>query len=131
MPTLIVRGLSPREWGRPLIRINELYRDGIPRWGVAKLTNVYNGKSIDCLVLGHDTKGAIFMAFDMRAALDVELGAAVDFHLERLGWWGKLRWYVMALDPAVHVPAWLALWSLVLGAAGLILAIISLWRGTR
>tara|TARA_B100001778_G_scaffold331272_1_gene335379 strand:- start:3494 stop:3703 length:210 start_codon:yes stop_codon:yes gene_type:complete len=45
--------------------------------------------------------------------------------IEQTGLWGQLYWYLFTKDPAVKVPAWLAFWSVFLGAAGLLLAIFS------
>jgi hypothetical protein len=50
-----------------------------------------------------------------------------ELTIEQTGLWGQLYWYLCAKDPAVKVPAWLAFWSVFLGAAGLLLAIVSIF----
>lgn len=123
---LIVKGLPDRDWGRQLVRLNCKHRIGIARYGIAKITNTENGMSVLCIVLGHKTKNAIYMAYDIRKELELKKNGELDFELEPVGWFGRLRWYVKSPDPAVYIPAWLAVWSVILGAAGLILGIVSL-----
>jgi hypothetical protein len=123
MPILPVDGLSPNDGGRLLVRVNVKYRVGIPRYGIARLTNSSNSKSLNVLVLGHDDAKAIFMPYDIRTELGVERGGQLDFTIKKVGWIGKVCWYLRTPDPAVHVPAWLALVSVILGALGLAVSV--------
>jgi hypothetical protein len=91
----------------------------VSRWGVGKITNLDNGNTVTAVVLGHDRQYAIFMAYDMREALDLKKDSMANLQIERVSLFGKLRWYLCTPDPAVHVPAWLAFWSVVLGLLGL------------
>ena len=74
MAQLPVKALPSNDSGRLLVRVNKAYRAGIPRYGIAKLTNTENSKSFRVLVLGHDDASAIFMPYDIREALGVDKG---------------------------------------------------------
>jgi hypothetical protein len=67
------------------------------------------------------------MAYDTRKALGVEIGEKLDFELKELGWLKKVKWYLNTPDPRVYIPAWLAVWSVGLGAVGMIFGLLSLF----
>jgi len=73
--------------------------------------------------MGHAEKGLIFMPFDIRDFLGVEKGVSLRFSIRRVGWWGRLRWYVASPDPAVHLPARLTIIGLLLALVGLALSV--------
>lgn len=125
MTKLPVRALPPNDSGRLLVRLNSKYRSGIPRYGIAKLTNTKNAKSVKALILGHDDETAIFMPYDIREALGANKDADLEFRIQKTGWFGKVRWLLETHDPAVHVPAWLAVISVCLGVFGVAIAICS------
>ncbi len=125
MTNLPVKVLPPNDTGRLLVRLNSKYRAGIPRYGIARLTNSQNDKSLRVLVLGHDDDTAIFMPYDIRESLGIEKGASLQFTVQKAGWLGKIFWLLGTPDPAVHVPAWLALVSVCLGVFGVIIAMCS------
>lgn len=125
MTKLPVKALPLNDTGRLLVRLNSKYRSGIPRYGIAQLMNIRNTKSVRSLVLGHDDDTAIFMPYDIREALGAEKGADFEFTIQKVGWFGKVRWLLETNDPAVHVPAWLALISVCLGGFGVAIAICS------
>lgn len=120
MPNLAVKGLPSGEEGRWLIRVNRKHRSGVERYGVARITNLQNQVSLHVLVLGHDDEDAIFMPYDIRTALGLSKGATLNFEIEKVGWWGKLLWYVGTPDPAVHVPAWIAVGGAFLAILGIL-----------
>lgn len=124
MTTLPVKGLPTNDSGRLLVRLSVKYRRDIPRYGIARLTNVKNRKFERVLVLGHDDDTAIFMPYDIRETLGVEKGAELKFSIEEVYWFSKVCWLLKSRDPAVHVPAWLALASVLLGALGVAIAFI-------
>lgn len=128
MNSLRIQGLPRADNGRLLVRLNDKYRAGIPRYGIAKLTNSDNGKSEIVLVLGHDNENAIFMPYDIRKALGVGRDSTLNFTIHKVTPWRKLCWYVISPDPAVHVPAWIAMGSLILAVASTIIGIISIWQ---
>jgi len=123
MPKLRVFGLPIGDAGRHLIRLHHSHRGGINRFGIARLVNEENGKSLHVLVLGHAEEDRIFMPFDIRERLDIEKGATLHFSIRRSGSLGKLHWYLASPDPAVHLPAWLTIIGLGLALVGLALTI--------
>lgn len=126
MPKLQVEGPQANEAGRWLVRLNVKHRVGVERYGVAQLTNNANGTALDVLLLGHDRDDAIFMPYDIRERLGVAKSGALDFSLRKVGIWGLLRWYVRSPDPAVSIPAWIAVIGLALAIVGLVLATLPL-----
>lgn len=129
MPKLNVKGPQSNEAGRWLVRLNIRHRAGVERYGVARLTNDANGKELDVLLLGHDRDDAIFMPYDIRERLGVEKGGQLEFSVGKVGFWGLLRWYVHTPDPAVYIPAWIAVIGLTLTALGTLLAALPLICG--
>lgn len=123
MPKLPVRSLPTSDAGRLLVRLNVKYRTGISRYGIVELTNMQESKSLKVLVLGHDDDGAIYMPYDIRVALGVAKGADLKFSINKVGWLGKILWLLKTPDPAVHVPAWLALISVFLGFLGVFISL--------
>ena len=109
MPKLEVEALPSGDSGRHLVRLNHTHRSGIARYGIARIANNANGRSLNVLLLGHDRSDAIFMPFDLR---------------EGLG--GKMGWYVGSIDPAIHIPAWIAVIGLILAIFGLGIGILSI-----
>ncbi|WNO54114.1 hypothetical protein [Stakelama saccharophila] len=126
MPKLRVEGPQASEAGRWLVRLNIHHRAGVERYGVARLTNNANGRELDVLLLGHDRDDAIFMPYDIRERLGVAKGGELDFSLRKVRLWGLLRWYVGSPDPAVSIPARIAVIGLALAIVGLVLAAFSL-----
>lgn len=105
MAQLTVKALPTNDSGRLLVRVNKAYRAGIPRYGIAKLTNAENSKTVRVLVLGHDDESAIFMPYDIREARGLDKGGAINFTIRKVGWLGKIWWLLRTPDPAVHAPA--------------------------
>lgn len=126
MPKLRVEGPQASEVGRLLVRLNIRHRAGVERYGVARLTNNANSSGLDVLLLGHDRDDAIFMPYDIRERLGVAKGGELDFSLRKVGLWGLLRWYVRSPDPAVSIPAWIAVIGLTLAIVGIVLAALPL-----
>lgn len=122
MTQLPVKALPSNDTGRLIIRLSKSYRADVPRYGIAQLTNVGNTKTVKVLVLGHDDGTAIFIPYDIREALGVDKGGDLEFTIQKVGWWGKICWLITTPDPAVHVPALLALISVCLGGLGVAIA---------
>lgn len=91
-----------------------------------RVTNNANGRALDVLLLGHDRDDAIFMPYDIRERLGVVKGGSLDFSLRKVRLWGLLRWYVGSPDPAVSIPAWIAVIGLLFATLGLVLAALPL-----
>lgn len=124
MKTLLVKALPSSDNGRHLVRLNTKYRNGVPRFGIVSLKNKTNNQSCRALVLGHDDEDCIFMPFDIRTALGVEKGGKLKFEMSKLGLWGKLCWLLESPDPAVYLPGWLAILSVILGVVGILTSFI-------
>lgn len=126
MPRLHVEGLPSGDAGRMLVRLHHEHRSGVERFGIARLSNRANGKSLDVLLLGHERADAIFMPFDIRERLGATKAGELDFSIRRVGWIGKLRWYVSSPDPAVHIPGLIAVIGMALAVIGLGASILPL-----
>ena len=126
MPKLPVKGLPEGDNGRLLVRLNRQHREGIDRYGLAKITNNANQKSMIILVLGHDDEDAIFMPYDIRTGLAVSRAERLDFSIAKIGMPGKVLWYVNSPDPAVYIPAWIAVVGTILAVLGLVIGVIPL-----
>lgn len=123
MHELPVKPLPSTDAGRLLVRLNERHREGIPRYGIAKIRNQMNGKTVVALMLGHDNEKAIFMPFDIRTRLGLEKGEKLNFSIAKVSTVGKAIWYLTTPDPSVHLPAWIAFLSLIVAVIGMVLAI--------
>ncbi|AMJ60954.1 hypothetical protein [Bosea sp. PAMC 26642] len=112
--------------GRRRVRVHYKKRSGSSRHGIVVLTAA-SGKSVLASVLGHELdQNLILMDYDVRAELGVSKGQKIELIIERAGLLGKLRWYLGNADPAVHIPAWIAIWSLFLGIAGIAIGLYPL-----
>ncbi|MER8762876.1 hypothetical protein [Mesorhizobium sp. M0968] len=110
------------------IRVHHSRRGGAERFEVVKVTPE-TGRPFLAVALGHRLSPAdIRLDFDQRETLGVREGDSVKLRIDRVGLKGKLWWYLHHGDPAIHVPAWLAFWSVLLGGLGLILSLVSLFR---
>lgn len=121
------------DFGREIARMHWSHRSFATRYDVVRVT--YNGNQVFVPILGLDgdeNVGIARLGYDLRIRLGLPkdaIGSDARFSLtiEQTALWGQLYWYLCTKDPAVKVPAWLAFWSVFLGAAGLLLAIISLF----
>ncbi|AMJ61064.1 hypothetical protein [Bosea sp. PAMC 26642] len=64
--------------------------------------------------------------YEVRTELGVSKGQKIELVIERAGLAGKLRWYFGNADPAIHIPAWIAVWSMFLGIAGIAIGLFAL-----
>ncbi|PDT13398.1 hypothetical protein [Rhizobium sp. M1] len=60
------------------------------------------------------------MDIDLRDKLQVALDSAVEMKVSLASWHQQLRWYLNATDPAVRIPAWLGVWSFVVGLVSIL-----------
>ncbi|WP_163272669.1 hypothetical protein [Chelativorans alearense] len=109
---------------RDVVRVHRKHRNGIGRHDVAKLSA--NGYSCYVSVLGAEDENVIEMDLDTRLDLGVMFDQTYEFSLARAGKLGQFRWYLDSNSPAVWIPAWLALWSVILGAMGAVFGLVSL-----
>lgn len=112
--------------GRMRVRIHYKSRAGVSRHGIIRLTSE-RGRSVLASALGHELdQNAILMDYDVRSALGLSKGQSAELKIEPAGAVGTVKWYLGNPDPAIRAPALIAIWSLVLGASGVVLSIISL-----
>lgn len=122
-----------RDSGREVARMHWSHRPFATRYDVVRMS--CNGNQIFVPILGLDGDeniGVARLGYDLRTRLGLPkdvIGSnrKFDIAIEQTGLWGQLYWYLCAKDPAVKVPAWLAFWSVFLGAAGLLLAVLSIF----
>ncbi len=76
--------------------------------------------------LGDSAEEVICMDERLRNVLGLSVGERIDVQFRSTGWWGQFRWAWSASDPAYRVAARLSLLSVLLGALGLVLGLISL-----
>jgi hypothetical protein len=114
--------------GRRRVRVHYKKRWGSSRHCIVVLTAA-SGKSVLASMLGHELdQNLILLDYDVRAELGVSKGQKIELVIERAGLTGTLRWYLGNADPAVHIPAWIAVWSLILGISGIAIGLYSLTR---
>ncbi|WP_321831173.1 hypothetical protein [Thalassovita sp.] len=124
MTKLPVKTLPSGDNGRLLVRLNHKYREIVPRYGFAQLTNAKNANAVNVLLLGHDDDTAIFMPYDIRNALGVSKGGELKFTVKKVGATSKVLWLLRSPDPAVHMPALLAAASVLLGILSVLIALL-------
>ncbi|MBR7654833.1 hypothetical protein KCX83_21315 [Brucella oryzae] len=125
--TLKVKEAQSDDVERGFIRLHKDERDGADRFDVVRLKT--GNEELMAIVLPHNEKGTIWINTDGRNDLGVKVSDIREFTISKLNWWGRIKWYCTAKDPAIHVPAWLAVISLGLGALGAILGIIGVILG--
>jgi hypothetical protein len=74
------------------------------------------------------SKGAMIQMDEfLRDKLGVKLGEEIGSeYIRPANWHEKLSWYLHATNPAVHVPAWVAVISLGLGVLSIVLGALSI-----
>ncbi|MRX33202.1 hypothetical protein [Aminobacter sp. MDW-2] len=124
----VVKKAQADDAGRGRVRIHYKRRGGAPRYSVMRLTSANRVQTL-VSALGHDEgEEEIWMDFDLRNRFGVKADDKIEITVSSAGPLDKLWWYLSAADPAVRIPAWLALWSVFLGAAGVVLGVISLCK---
>lgn len=131
--TLKVKEAQLDDVERGFIRLHQDERDGADRFDVVQVKT--GEEELLAIVLPHNDKGTIWINTDGRSDLGLKVKDTREFTIVKLNWWGRIKWYCTAKDPAIHVPAWLAIISLglgalgaILGIIGIILGVISLWQ---
>lgn len=123
IPLRVVKARIP-DTARDIVRIDKRHRNGIGRYDIVQLSA--EGRSCYVAVLGTEDEGVIEMDLDTRLELGVMYDQVYDFTMRRAGRIGQLRWYLNSNSPTVWIPAWLALWSVLLGGTGTIFGLIGL-----
>ncbi|MCK7613814.1 hypothetical protein [Roseibium sediminicola] len=120
------------DFGREVARMHWSHRPFASRYDIVRISHA--DKQILVPILGLDGENNIGIAklgYDLRSRLgisktDLSNDRKIQLTIDLVGWWGQLYWYLNTKEPAVKVPAWLAFWSVLLGFAGLLLALLSM-----
>ena len=133
---LVVKKALEEEVYRDIARVPEIHRKDsegrtITEGSVCKLSTA--GKSTYALLRGKGdvTEAAIWLDERTRNHLGIAIGDEREFEFQPVGMRGQTRWAWNASDPSYRVSARLAVLSLVLGALGLILGLLSIWLSVR
>lgn len=127
MDRYVVRPAPEGDIGKDRIRIHYRRRSNARRFSIMRVKS--SKYSAVLCVLGLDgAEDEVQMDIDLRNAFNVQPDQTIELEVSSVGWIGKLRWYLFATDPAVHVPAWIGVWSFVIGALSLIPSIIDVFR---
>lgn len=124
MPKLKVAKSNLGDTSREIIRVHEKHRRGLARHDIVRVS--VEDASTFVTLLGAEEEGEIKMDLDTRLSLGVMYESTYDFTIELAGKWGELRWYLKSDNPSVRISAWLALWSVLLGAIGAIFGVLAL-----
>ena len=73
-----------------------------------------------------DQLGTIGLDHLNRDYMELRNGQEASFTFERANWWQALKWAANSADPAGRIATWIAIWSGLIGIAGLILSILPL-----
>lgn len=130
MPELEVRQLCRNEVYRDIIRVNEAHRidkrQKRIREGKVCLVRA-NGRKCYAVLRGYQDSDAPQIRMDdyTRAIdrLNLTVGQTYEFEFRKVGFMGQLRWAWSASEIAYQVASRLAVTSLVLGAAALLVTI--------
>jgi hypothetical protein len=77
--------------------------------------------------LPDEDEGKIRFDHVTRTELRLKVGEKHDFAIEETSPWQKLIWAIHATDPLARIATWIAVWSVILGVLGLLLAAIGAW----
>ena len=108
-----------------MARIHISLRNGVKRGRLAKVT-VDNGRSEILAVRGIERQKRDFIRldFEVRDRLHVKLDEAYEFTIAPASPFEQICWACRASDPALRVATLIALLSLTLGLAGILISII-------
>jgi hypothetical protein len=116
---------------KDIARIPEAHRfdrrgKRIPEARICKVTT--GGRSVLLSLRGQQEHGEPAIQIDdkTRQALGIEEGREAEFAFRKVGWPGQFLWAWRAADPAYRIAARLGLLSVILGLAGLAIAVMTL-----
>lgn len=129
MVHLFVQGADLDEVFADTVRIPRDHRGNINNGDVVLI--YHHGRYVFAIARGYRQPSARVIAMDefTQRKLGVNVGDQISTAaIGKATWWQKVAWYLFAANPAVHVPAWLAVISIGVGGVGLILGVVSLFR---
>jgi len=109
------------------VRIPKAFRQGIPNGSVILLR--HGSEKHYATVRGlDDARQVILIDEFMRGKLGLKLSDSFDTsNMKKAGVWGHMHWYYTASNPAVRVPARIAVISMALGVISILLGVWSVW----
>ncbi len=133
---LVVKEADRAEVYRDIARIPEVHRKDckgrtIPEGSVCKLSTSHKSAYVLLRGKGNETEAAIWLDERTRNRLGVTAGEQQEFEFRPVRLWGQTCWAWDASDPSYRVSARLAVLSLLLGAVGLLLGVLSIWLTLR
>ena len=116
---------------RDIVRVAEKYRldthgEVVPEGSVCRIVALGGAAYGIMRGLGNSSEQLISMDERLRNLLHLSEGDEVEIQFKTMGFWGQFQWAWNASDPAYRVAARLGLLSVILGALGLVLGLISL-----
>jgi hypothetical protein len=117
---------------KDIVRVNETFRiiggKLLTEGSLGRLT--CRERSVYVVIRGNQDReeAAIWMDGRTRDRLGISAGQQYEFGLRKAGCWGSFRWAIGSSDMAYRVMAYLAVLSVILGAAGCVLGILGFVR---
>ncbi|WP_421871910.1 hypothetical protein [Nitratireductor rhodophyticola] len=109
-----------------MVRIARDHRGSIENGTVVRIE--HDGNRVFAIargLQGRNKDAVIVMDEFVRRKLGVRARSKIDSNnIRKAKRWEKLTWYLEATNPAVHVPAWVAVISLGLGALSVLLGLV-------
>lgn len=123
---LAVKQLSLRDVFSDRVRVHHSHRPDIAAGDVCIVK--VGGRKIRAVARGHSPTGELLVDLKTRRALDIsDWQQKVDVEITSAKWWDYCLWGLQASEAVVRISCWLAVVSIVLGAVGLLLGVLSLW----
>ncbi|QIO57322.1 hypothetical protein [Rhizobium leguminosarum] len=124
----VVKHAPEDDIGKDRIRIHYRRRLQAKRFSIMRVKSSKHS-AVLCVLGLEGLEEDVQMDVDLRNAFGVQPNDKIDLEISTVGWIDKVKWYLFATDPAVHVPAWIGAWSFVLGLVGLFLSAAPLLFG--
>jgi hypothetical protein len=122
--SLTVRDALRDDVYKDIARVHWSQRGSVRVGSIAKVC--VDGKKTRHLAvrgLADDRKGEILLDHVTRDEMQLKEHDVHNFTFEPTTPWQKVTWACNATDPAARIAAWIAVWSFVIGVAGLLLAL--------
>jgi hypothetical protein len=113
---------------RDIARVCEEDRGNIREGTICRIQDLDTGRSALFAIRGmpQTLNGHIMLDEFGRNRLGIGEQASHNFSFQKVGPLGAIKWACSAADPGARIAAWIGLWSLVLGIAGIAIGIVAL-----
>lgn len=114
---------------RDVARVYKPDRDNIPEGSICKITDLDTGKNALFALRGlpEGLKDHIMMDAYGRERLGIDHQCCHRFQFQKVGPLAAVKWACSAAEPGARIAAWIGVWSLFLGAAGIVIGIATLF----